>query len=150
MLRPGPADSYPDPVSRSRSQTVAYGQEIVSRKGSGSRGALCQISRGGPTGVRPLVGDPAVDLVVQREDLGEVGLATLGVPLGDVAPGQPVAPHVALGRDGVDRSSPSTGTAISSGPSDSSVTGAWKMPNASPVTVKPAPGRSPAAGRPPR
>ena len=32
----------------------AYGQETVSRNGSGSRGALCHTSRGGPTGVRPL------------------------------------------------------------------------------------------------
>ena len=32
----------------------AYGQETVNRSGSGSRGALCQTSRGGPTGVRPL------------------------------------------------------------------------------------------------
>ena len=31
-----------------------YGQETVSRSGSESCGALCQTSRGGPIGVRPL------------------------------------------------------------------------------------------------
>ena len=35
-------------------QAEAYGQEMVSRSGSGSDGALCQISLGGPTEVRPL------------------------------------------------------------------------------------------------
>ena len=40
------------------------------------------------------VGDPAVHLVVEREDVREVRLPTLGEALGHVPSGQPVAPHV--------------------------------------------------------